>query len=160
MRQVCICFNNKSPWLFANERFGGAAFTTVRTSYIYSRFSSCISLSWIKPWFLNFTFFLYSGLVKYNKINQPRSSGTCGSSDLRTQVYALVFSTLDYTFNIFMGGKIRTPAYKDLCRQHLQTSWNRIAHLHCCCCSVAQLCPTLCNPMDCKEESEKVGFEA
>ena len=111
------------------------------------RFSSCISLSWIKPWFLNFTFFLYSGLVKYNKINQPRSSGTCGSSDLRTQVYALVFSTLDYTFNIFMGGKIRTPAYKDLCRQHLQTSWNRIAHLHCCCCSVAQLCPTLCNPI-------------
>ena len=21
--------------------------------------------------------------------------------------------------------------------------------IHCCCCSVAQLCPTLCNPMDC-----------
>ena len=61
--------------------------------HIYSRFSSCIKLSWIKPWFLNSTFFLYSGLVKYcNKINQPRSSGICGSSDMRSLCFSLFYT--------------------------------------------------------------------
>ena len=29
------------------------------------------------------------------------------------------------------------------------TKWVKIFTIHCCCCSVAQSCPTLCDPMDC-----------